>query len=319
MPKPLVLGIAGLAPPAAYVLLPPRRSRAVVVCVLNMWAYVAAYEMPHDDPEELAARVRVRYPVAIDRVLGLGTIPTLRLQRTFSTPGRVNRFERILVMCHWLWFAVPHTAVAYVLWRDPERLPRSAARMYAVFDLGAFFYWTIPTAPPWWAAERGSVRGQQGTPDLRSPADRGGLLEQSPLYVRSPADRGNLREHEHLHDMRRMMIEYGPEFWGPLWEPLFKLLGGNPLAAMPSLHFATSLMGAHLLSEVDPVAGFVGWSYTVTLGVALVYLGEHYAIDLIGGAALTETVRVAAPAVAPAAGRLVALLDAVAERASMRS
>ena len=24
--------------------------------------------------------------------------------------------------------------------------------MYAVFDLGAVFYWVIPTAPPWWAA-----------------------------------------------------------------------------------------------------------------------------------------------------------------------
>ena len=60
---------------------------------------------------------------------------------------------------------------------------------------------------------------------------------------------------------------------------------------MPSLHFATSLMGAHLLSEVGPVAGAVGWTYAALLGLALVYLGEHYAVDLLGGAALTETVR----------------------------
>ena len=30
---------------------------------------------------------------------------------------------------------------------------------------------------------------------------------------------------------------------------------------MPSLHFATSLMAAHLLSEVGPVAGALGWIY----------------------------------------------------------
>jgi hypothetical protein len=40
-----------------------------------------------------------------------------------------------------------------------------------------------------------------------------------------------------------------------------------------------------------------------------VYLGEHYLIDLIAGAALTETVRAAAPRLAPLGGRLGGLLD----------
>jgi hypothetical protein len=106
-----------------------------------------------------------------------------------------------------------------------------------------------------------------------------------------------------------MMIEYGEQFWGDLWEPLYDVLGGNPLAAMPSLHFATSLMGAHLLSEVGPVAGAVGWTYAITLGLALVYLGEHYLVDLVGGAALTEGVRAAAPHAAPLATRVGLLLD----------
>ena len=81
------------------------------------------------------------------------------------------------------------------------------------------------------------------------------------------------------------------------------MLGGNPLAAMPSLHFATSLMAAHLLSELGPVHGAVGWTYCVTLGIALVYLGEHYVIDLLAGAALTETIRPPRAAAGPAARR----------------
>ncbi len=44
------------------------------------------------------------------------------------------------------------------------------------------------------------------------------------------------------------------------------------LDAMPSLHFATSVMAAHLLAEVGRVPGAAGWAYA-TLGVALVYLG----------------------------------------------
>jgi hypothetical protein len=276
----VVLAGAGLTPAALCVAVPRSRTRDVAVCALNMWAYLAAYEMPNDDPDALAARVLVDYPIAVDRVLGLGVPPTLRLQRAFSAPGSVNRFERVLVWCHWVWFAVPHGTVAYILWRAPDRFPAAAARMYGVFDAGAVFYWAIPTAPPWWAAARGRLQDGQ------------------PLRV------------------RRMMIEYGPKFWGDRWDSLYDVLGGNPLAAMPSLHFATSLMGAHLLSEVGPVAGAVGWSYAITLGLALVYLGEHYAADLIAGAALAEWVRFAAPRLLPLYGRVSAALQVIESRAT---
>jgi membrane-associated phospholipid phosphatase len=237
-----------------------------------MWAYLAAYELPHDDPERLARRVLVRYPITLDRLLGLGVVPTLRLQRAFSAPGTVNRFERVLVWCHWMWFFVPHAATGYVLLRDPDRFVSAATRMYGVFDIGAVFYWAIPTAPPWWAAAHGE------------------LEDGRPVAV------------------RRMMIEYGEQFWGERWPALYDVLGGNPLAAMPSLHFATSLMAAHLLSEVGPVAGALGWTYALALGLALVYLGEHYLADLLGGAALAEAVRGGAPAATPLARALTRAL-----------
>ena len=276
---PVVLGAAWSAPLALCVVRPRSRARDVAVCVLNMWAYIASYEMPHDDPERLAARARVAYPLAVDRVLGLGVPPTVRLQRAFARPGKVNRLERTLVWCHWMWFLVPHCSVAYVLLRRPERFAPAAARMYAVFDLGAIFYWSIPTAPPWWASAHGRLGDARG-----------------------------------VH-VRRMMIEYGPEFWGDLWTPLYDVLGGNPLAAMPSLHFATSLMGAHLLSEVDPVAGALGFGYAAALGLALVYLGEHYLVDLLAGAAFAEVVRSVVPRGAPISRRLGSLLDRLRELA----
>ena len=270
LPRGVAIGAAATAPLTVCVAMRPGKARDVAVCTLNMWAYIAAYKLPNDDPRRLAARVRVDYPIAVDRVLGLGVIPTLRMQRSFAAPGAVNRFERLLVWCHWMWFAVPHSSVAYILLRDPDRFPSAAARMYAVFDIGAVFYWTIPTAPPWWAAEHGR------------------LEDGEPIRV------------------RRMMLEYGEQFWGDRWGALYDVLGGNPLAAMPSLHFATSLMAAHLLSEVAPVAGVLAWTYAVLLGVALVYLGEHYAIDLIAGAALAEGVRSSARPIAPFLRRVVA-------------
>jgi len=277
--KPAVLATAAAAPVAVCVALPRTRARDVATCALQMWAYLAAYEMPNDDPDALRERVRVDYPVAIDRVLGLGVPPTLRLQRLLRPPGEMRRVEKVLVWTHWVWFAVPHAATAYVLVHERERFGRAAATTYAVFDVGALVYHLLPTAPPWYAAERGRLG------DARTPP------------------------------VRRMMVEYGEQFWKHRWGPLYSVLGGNPLAAMPSLHFATSVNAAHLLAESGPLEGAVGWAYALTLGLALVYLGEHYLVDLLAGLALTETVRALAPVAGPALERAAGAVQALEAKA----
>jgi hypothetical protein len=280
LPPPVVLATAWSAPVALCVLVPRSRARDVGTCALQMWAYLAGYEIPNDDPRALEDRVRVAYPVRFDRRLGLGTTPTVRLQRAFSHPGHFNAVEKVLVWCHWLWFLVPHGTVAYLLVRHPDRFSRGAARMYATFDLGLIGYWALPTAPPWYAAQRGLME------DGRTPA------------------------------LRRMMVEYGEEFWQSGWAPLYGFLGGNPLAAMPSLHFATSVMAARLLSETGRAAGALGWTYATTLGLALVYLGEHYVADLAAGYALTEAVRHGAPRLEKPAGRLSRWVQRLEARAA---
>jgi hypothetical protein len=260
-----------------------RRSRVrdVAVCSMQMWAYIAAYKTPHDDPRAQERRTRFDYPATADRVLGLGELPTVRLQRALARLGddgaQWRALDGALVWAHWAWFMVPHGTVAYLLVRHPERFVRGATMTYAVFDLGAIFYWLVPTAPPWYA-EAGESEREAGSSRARAPA-------ATPV-------------------VRRMMAEYGEHFWRDRWGPLYSVLGGNPLAAMPSLHFATSLMAALLLAEVGVVAGALGFAYTLTLGFALVYLGEHYLVDLLAGAALTGAVRRGAPLAAPFARRV---------------
>ena len=101
--------------------------------------------------------------------------------------------------------------------------------------------------------------------------------------------------------MRRLMVEHGEAVWKGAWGPLYDVLGGNPLAAMPSLHFATSVMAAHVLSDAGPVAGRAGVVLRRSRsGFALVYLGEHYVVDLVAGLALAEGVRRQGPRAAPA-------------------
>jgi membrane-associated phospholipid phosphatase len=229
-----------------------------------MWAYIAHYEMPNDDPDKLLGRLRVDYPIKADTLLGGGIAPSVRLQRALGRPGEVRAHDLALAWVHWSWFFVPHGSSAYILLRHRWHFPRAAFMMAGVFDVGLVAYWAIPTAPPWWAGKAG-----------RMPP------------------------------VRRIMVEAGEDFWGRLWRPLYDFLGGNPFAAMPSLHFATSVMAAHLLTDVGHVQGALGWTYAASLGFALVYLGEHYVVDLIAGLALAEGVRALGPAatraLAPAA------------------
>jgi len=288
---PLVMQAVAFAAPLGLSVAAPRsRTRDVAVCCLQMWAYLAAYKAPHDDEAAQSARVHIDYPIDIDRVLGLGQLPTLRLQRALArtdpSSGEPSwrTLDRVLVWTHWVWFMVPHASLAYILVRHPERFGRAAVMTYATFDVGASCYWLAPTAPPWYAAA---------------------LAEQD-----------DERAERHV---RRMMVEYGEHFWRDGWGSLYSVFGGNPLAAMPSLHFATSSMAALLLAEASPVAGALAFSYTAVLGFALVYLGEHYVVDLLAGGALTLAVRrLEARAGPPLArlGRGLASLEAAAHELS---
>jgi membrane-associated phospholipid phosphatase len=259
VPGAVTLAATASGPFALAILRPRTRARDAAVFALQMWAFTIVHELPYDDPDGLRRRLRVRYPVAIDRAIGLGELPSIRLQRAFSAPGAVTKRDRFLTFAHWAWFFQPHLSLVWILARRTDRFPRAARQMAAVYDLGCLIYYLVPTAPPWWAGEAGHIDGE----------------------------------------VRRVMVEVGEDVWGPAWPPLYETLGGNPWAAMPSLHFATSLLAALLLSESGRAPGALGWGYALTLGFALVYLCEHYVVDLIAGAALVALVRRGEPIAEP--------------------
>jgi hypothetical protein len=259
IPAPLTVAAAASGPIALAVLTPRSKKRDVAMFALQMLAFTFVHEIPYDDPERLRARLRTRYPIALDRLLGGGRLPNVRLQRLLGRLPRGGPVDRFLAWAHWLWFFEPYLALVVILTRHNERFPRAARQMAAVFDLGCAGYFAVPTAPPWWASEQG-VSGEE---------------------------------------VRRIMVEVGEETWGAAWPRMYSTLGGNPWAAMPSLHFATSVQAAISLSEAGKVEGALGWGYALTLGFALVYLGEHYVTDLAAGALLVAAVRRGEPLAEP--------------------
>lgn len=259
VPPTVAVAACASGPLALAVLTPRTKKRDVALFALQMWAFAMAHEIPYDDPERLRARLRSRYPIALDRRLGLGRLPNARLQRAFAGLPRAGAFNKFLAWVHWIWFLEPYLALVLILLRRNERFPSAARQLAAVFDIGCVVYFAVPTAPPWWSSEQG-LTGEE---------------------------------------VRRVMVEVGEGTWGPAWETLYGTLGGNPWAAMPSLHFATSVAAALSLSEAGRAEGALGWGYAGTLGFALLYLGEHYVTDLLAGAALVTLVRRGEPLAEP--------------------
>ncbi|MGA8746926.1 MAG: phosphatase PAP2 family protein [Solirubrobacterales bacterium] len=276
IPAPATLVACASGPLALAVLRPRSKKRDVALFALQMWAFTMAHEVPYDDRESLRRRLRIRYPIAIDRFLGAGGLPNARLQRGLARLGAVKAIDRVLTWVHWLWFLEPYCALAFILVRRNERFPRAARQLAAVFDIGCAVYFLAPTAPPWWSSEQG-LTGE---------------------------------------GVRRIMVEVGEETWGSAWPGMYGALGGNPWAAMPSLHFATSLTMALALAEAGPLEGAAGWGYALALGFSLVYLGVHYVTDLAAGALLVIAVRRGERLAAPLVVRLNRSLQGLERLAS---
>ncbi len=274
-PAATTVALAG-GPLALAVLKPRSKGRDAALFALQMWGFMQAHELPYDNPAGLERRLKVRYPIVADRFLGAGELPNLRLQRSLSRPGEVTALDRALSIVHWAWFMEPHISLLWVQRRHVERFPRAARQMAATYDLGCLVYFAVPTAPPWYASEIGATGGE----------------------------------------IRRVMVDAGEELWGKrAWARLDQAFNTNPWAAMPSLHFATSVMAAIHLAEIGVLPGALGWGYALTLGFALVYLGEHYVTDLLAGAALVALVRRGEPIAEPlveAGNRVLRRLEAIA-------
>jgi membrane-associated phospholipid phosphatase len=74
-------------------------------------------------------------------------------------------------------------------------------------------------------------------------------------------------------------------------------------------------MAARILSQVGRGHAAAGWAYALTLGFGLVYLGEHYVIDLVAGFALAEAIWRVAPRAEPAIRMIAGAVQRLEPRA----
>ena len=197
-----------------------------------------------------------QYVIAIDRAIGLGTLPTLAFQRLWYSAAHPTRLDAITIGFHLSYYIVP-PSVGIVLWiTNRTAFERYLLAISGTYLIGLLVHFLLPTVPPWMAARRGLPSPWHGYSTTGCiPPGR----PSTASVTRSPA--------------------------------------GNDVAAMPSLHMATATLVALSFARLGRLMALLGFLYALGMGFSLVYTGEHYVADLLGGILIAGLCWRIAPAV----------------------
>ncbi len=210
-----------------------------------------AYELMRGYADTFGAAVHVEDVLAAERWLFLGAVPTQVLQEWLHPATGFDPWAVLGTVFYFLHFPLP-LAVAFFLWLRRRRVFYDYVAALIVLSMAGFVtYLLLPVAPPWWAAERGLLPGvvylkEQGFEDLaRMFGFEGRYLFSYTIYQINP----------------------------------------NQVAAFPSLHAAYPFL-AFLFAR--RYFGRVGWlmlAYSACVWFSIVYIADHYVVDILGGLA----------------------------------
>ena len=224
--------------------------------LLLLVAYTDSYRLV----TVLGMPVHVRPPIRFDGALFGGTLPTLWLQRHLCgnpcTAADPAHWYDLLAAVVYSSHFVLSLSIAALLWLFARSdFGRFMTRYLALTALGLAVYVLYPMAPPWWATGHGML------PHVARITDRGWDLVQL--------------------DFADAIISKGQAM-------------SDPVAAMPSMHAATALFVAWvLIGRLRRRWRFLLLLYPAVMGGALIYLGEHYLLDVLSGFATTAVVMTA--------------------------
>ena len=207
------------------------------------FAYVAGifvYTLLRALADETAIPIRTQYVIHIDQALFFGRDPVTVLQSRFFSPDRVGFLDVLAVQVHWSFFLAPHALAVYVFWRHREEFAGYTVLVVGTMYLGLLLFFLAPTTPPWLAAQQGALDGAYRVMDFV-----GGRVDS----------------------------ESYQSFYASLGEP-------NSVAAMPSIHMGVTFAMYLWARGARPRLARVLLVYSLVMGAALVYLAEHYALDL---------------------------------------
>lgn len=172
-----------------------------------------------------------------------GFIPTIELQKYFFNPKSLKLYDYIATIIYLMHFVLPET-FAFILWVKKKAYFRQFVIGLLLLSYGGLLTYAIyPATPPWLANEQGSLPG----------------VEKIMFYTSQ---------------------SFTVKFNIPT---LYYSLNPNLVAAIPSLHAAYSTLVLLFALSFFGRKALLILPYVLAVWLSIVYLGEHYVIDVIIG------------------------------------
>ena len=223
----------------------PRPWAQFLIDWLPLLVILASYDLIRAQADSLIPRAHLEPQRTIDEWIGGGRAPTVRLQDSYFDPNHLHWYD-YMAFCVYLTHFLAAIVVGAVTYAMARKRFRRFAKVFLACSLAGFVtYIVYPAIPPWLASQHGAL----------------------PSTTRA------------VHTI-----------WGQLGLPfLERVFSGNPrysnpVGAIPSEHAAYPMLFLLLFWAIASRPWrIVLVGYTLAMGLALVYLAEHYVTDVLLG------------------------------------
>jgi PAP2 superfamily len=216
-----------------------------------------AYELMRGYADNLGLAIHVTDVLAIERFLFLGNVPTQVLQDAFHQATGPDVLASVATVFYFLHFPLP-IAVGFFLWLRHRRVYYDFVAALILLAMAGFAtYVLLPVAPPWWAAQHGYLPGPDGAPAI--------------LYLK-----------EQGFDQLASLFGFEGRY---IYSYTIYDINPNQVAAFPSLHAAFPFLGFLFARRAFGRIAWILMAYSVCVWLSIVYLADHYVVDILGGLA----------------------------------
>ena len=217
----------------------------------KLWALYtgafALFSIVRSFADETGVATHISDLVTAEKTLAFGSVPTVWLQTHLFDPRQIGWLDRAATYTHWSYFVLPHIFAAYLFLERRHLFERYVLLFVGVLAAGLVIAFIFPAAPPWAASLTG-----------------------------------------HLDPTYKVVGEVGSELNVNLYQYFDnQIRSSNPVAAMPSVHMAISVIVLLIAFRINWLLGGLALAYNAAMAFSLVYLGEHYVLDILAGVLLT--------------------------------
>jgi hypothetical protein len=208
---------------------------------------LVAYDFLRGFADKLNPVIHYTEPILITKLMFFGHNPTVDLQNWLYHPGHLAWYDYAGSILYLLHFAVPLGFAFYLWFYNRNHFRVFMLALMILSYLALLIYILFPSSPPWLASQKGYM---------------------PPVTKIFNVVMANFPENIHL-------------------PTIYLKIQANLVAAIPSMHsgysFLVALFGWHFFKKVR----WIFILYPLAMWITIIYMGEHYVIDIIAGVLLT--------------------------------